>query len=120
MPGRPVTSPAAFSVLPATLSATFSVLVRGFLTVLVRGPAVLVVAVLVVVVLGLATRPVVTLEVRGLLVLALVLVVVVVRFLGATTFSICWTIRGLEFPRGSLVYIPFTKLCLSLCECMSH
>lgn len=90
-PGLPVTSPTTFFVLPVTLSITFSVLVRGFLTVLTLAPVVLVVVGvrLVVVVLGLVTRPVVTLLVRGLLVFALVFVVVVVRFLGATTFSIC-------------------------------
>ena len=94
-------SPTAFFAPPATLSAAFSVFVRGFLTV-VAPPLVVVVRFVVVVVvvfdLGFATRPVVTLLVRGLLVFALVLVLLVVRFLGAMMFSICCTIRGLELP----------------------
>jgi hypothetical protein len=49
-----------------------------------------VVVLVVVVALALVTRPVATFEVRGLEVLALVL--------GATAFSICWTILGLELP----------------------
>jgi len=86
-------------------------LVLGFLTVLTLGPVVFfgaaaalglvvvvfLVVVVVVVALGLVTRPEATLLVRGLDVLALV---VVLRFVGATAFSICWTRRGLELPLG--------------------
>lgn len=85
-PGLPCTSPATFSPLPTILSTTFSVLVRGFFTVLTLGPdldvLVVEVVVVVVVVLGFATRPVDTFFVRGFEVLAFVV------FLGATTFSI--------------------------------
>jgi hypothetical protein len=98
-----------FSAFPTTLSTTFSVLVLGFLTVFTFGPVVffgaaagflfvvafLVVVVVVVAALGLVTRPEATLLVRGFDVLALV---VVLRFVGATAFSICWTRRGLELP----------------------
>jgi ethanolamine transporter EutH len=69
-PGFPSTSPTTFSLLPTILSTTFSVFVRGFLTVVV---------VVVVVVFGLATRPEAT--ARGLLVFAFVV------FLGAMTDS---------------------------------
>jgi hypothetical protein len=82
-PGFPSTSPTTFSPVPTILSTTFSVFVRGFLTVLTF------------VALGLATRPVVTLVVvvlRGLDVLALVV------FLGAITDSMAWTTLGLELP----------------------
>lgn len=85
LPGFPSTSPTSFSAAPATLSFTFSVGVRFFLTILVLGPAVAVV------VLGLVTRPVV---VRGLDVLA----VVVARFLGVITSSTCCKRRGLLLP----------------------
>lgn len=46
--------------------------------------------------LVLETRPAATLLVRGLEVLAFVLVV----FLGATSASACWRMRGLELPGG--------------------
>jgi hypothetical protein len=84
-PGLPSTSPTSFSAVPTTLSFAFSVGVRLFFTILVFGPVV------VAVVFGFATRPPV---VRGLEVLA----VAVVRFFGATAFSICCTRRGLLLP----------------------
>ena len=84
-------------------------MVLGFLTVLTLGPVVFfgaaaalglvavvfLVVVVLVAALGLVTRPEATLLVRGLDVLALV---VLLRFVGATAFSICWTRRGLELP----------------------
>lgn len=84
-PGFPSTSPITFSAAPTTLSFTFSVGVRLFLTILVCGP------VDVAAVLGFATRPVM---VRGLDVLA----VVWERFLGVMAFSTCWRRRGLLLP----------------------
>jgi hypothetical protein len=83
LPGLPSTSPTSFSAVPTTLSLAFSVGVRLFFTTLVFGP--------VVVAFGFVTRPPV---VRGLEVLA----VAVVRFFGATAFSICCTRRGLLLP----------------------
>jgi hypothetical protein len=76
LPGFPSTSPITFSVLPTIVSTTFSVLVRGFLTVVVL-----------VVVVGLVTRPA-----RGWDVFAFVV------FLGRSADWTAWTTRGLEFP----------------------
>lgn len=72
-PGFPSTSPTTFSPLPTILSTTFSVFVRGFLTLVV-----------------LVTRPeAVPAVLRGLLVLALG-----VFFVGAMVDSMAWMMRG--------------------------
>jgi hypothetical protein len=90
-PGFPSTSPTTFSVLPTIVSTTFSVFVRGFLTVVV-------VVVVVVAALGLATRPVAV--ARGLEVLA------VVFLLGVRALAMASTTRGLELPLcGVLVWV---------------
>lgn len=105
-PGRPVTSPTTFSNPPTTASATFSVFVRGFFTVLTfapvttfffRVPVGVVAVVPALLRLGFATRPVVALERRGFEVFALG-AEVVVRFLGATAVAICVMMRGLLLP----------------------